>query len=75
MSTYKVNGREVELPDDVGGDFVTFARQCSTDQVVAMIGRCAALAIKAGFSDKDVQKVVNDATLQIMAMRDKLMVN
>ena len=75
MSFYKVNGREVELPDDVGDDFVTFARECSTDQVVAMLGRVAVLAIKAGWSDKEVQIAVNDATLQIMAMRDKLMVN
>jgi hypothetical protein len=74
MSIYMVNGREVELPDEVG-DFLTFARECSADQCVAIIGRCAVLAIEAGFSDKDVQKTVNDVTLQIMSMRDKLVVN
>ena len=74
MSTYMVNGREVELPDEIG-DFLTFARTCSTDQVVAIIGRCAVLAIEAGFSDKDVQKTVSDVTMQIMSMRDKTMVN
>ena len=46
MSIYMVNGREVELPDEVG-DFLTFARECPTDQCVAIIGRCAVLAIRS----------------------------
>ena len=73
--SYIVNGREVDLELPDGMDFITFAKTCSTDQVVAMIGRIALLCYAAGCSDKDVQIAVSDATLQIMAMRDPLMVN
>jgi hypothetical protein len=72
---YTVNGRDTDLGLPDGMDFITFAKTCSSDQVIAMIGRCAALAYAAGCSDEDVQIVVNDVTLQIMAWRDPLMVN
>ena len=71
---YVVNGRDVELPDDVT-DFFAFARECSTDQVVAILGRVAVLAMEAGFSNADVKRAVNDVALQIAALRDPLMVN
>jgi hypothetical protein len=71
---YVVNGREVELPDDVT-DFFAFARECSSDQVVAILGRVATLMINAGFSDAEVKLAVSDVTLQVMALRDPLMVD
>jgi hypothetical protein len=40
-----------------------------------MLGRIAVILYAHGCSDKDVQIAVSDATLQIMAMRDPLMVN
>ena len=71
---YVVNGRDVELPDDCE-DFLAFLRECSTDQVVAVLGRVAVLAFDAGFSDAEVKRAVSDVQLQIAALRDPLMVN
>ena len=59
MTKYLVNGRTVELPADVT-DFLAFARECSSDQVVAMLGRVAVLCYEAGWSDAEVERAVGD---------------
>jgi hypothetical protein len=52
-----------------------FLRECSTDQVVAVLGRVAVLAFDAGFSGAEVKRAVSDVQLQIAALREPLMVN